>query len=148
MSLKTQIQEDMKAAMRARDSASLSAIRLLIAAIKQREIDERRELDGEEVIGVIEKLVKQRREAAAQYEAGNRPELAAGERFEVSVLSAYLPAALTPEQIEQEIDQAMSEADASSIADMGKVMALFMPRLAGKADMADVSGRVRARLAR
>ena len=148
MSLKTQIQEDMKAAMRARDSARLSAIRLLIAAIKQREIDERRELDGEEVIGVIEKLVKQRREAAAQYEAGNRPELAAGERFEVSVLSAYLPAALTPEQIEQEIDQAMSEADASSIADMGKVMALLKPRLAGKADMADVSGRVRARLAR
>lgn len=147
MSLKAQIHEDMKGAMRARDSARLSALRLLLAAINQREIDERTSLDDTAITGVIDKLVKQRRDAAAQYEAAAREELAAGERFEIEVLSAYLPEALSNEEVGREIEHAIATSGAQSVADMGKVMAVLKPRVAGKADMAEVSRQVRARLA-
>jgi uncharacterized protein YqeY len=136
----------MKAALRARDSARLSAIRLLVAAIRQREIDERNTLDDSQVIATVEKLVKQRRDAASQYDTANRPELAAGERFEIEVLTAYLPAALSDAEIDAAIAAALSDANAGSASDMGRVMALLKPRLAGRADMSEVSRRVRARL--
>lgn len=147
MSLKTRVQDDMKAALRAREAARLSALRLLIAAIKQREVDERVELDDAGVLQVVEKLVKQRRDAAQQYEAAGREDLASGERFEVEVLSAYLPAAMDPAELDAIIDAAVAESGASGAADMGKVMGLVKPRVAGRADMAEVSRRVRARLA-
>jgi hypothetical protein len=147
MSLKERIQDDMKAAMRAKDGARLSAIRLLIAAIRQREIDERIELDESAISATVEKLVKQRREAATQYDAANRPELAAGERFEIEVLSAYLPEPLSDDELDRAIAAAIDECSASAAADMGRVMTLLKPRLAGRADMAEVSRRVRARLA-
>jgi uncharacterized protein YqeY len=146
MTLKTRIQEDIKSALRAKESARLSALRLLMAAIKQREIDERAELDDAAVTATIEKLVKQRRDAAAQYDAANRPELAHGERFEIEVLSAYLPAALSDDALEQAITDALAETQAASVADIGKVMAWLKSRVAGRADMAEVSRRVRARL--
>ena len=147
MSLKQRIQDDMKSAMRAREAARLSAIRMLIAAIKQREIDERVELDDAGVMATVDKLVKQRREAATQYEAGGRPELAANERFEIEVLSAYLPAALPDAELDAEIAAAIAATGASSAADMGKVMAILKPKLAGRADMSEVSRRVRTRIA-
>lgn len=146
MSLKERIQDDMKTAMRAKNSARLSAIRLLIAAIKQREIDERIELDDPAVSATVKKLVKQRRDAATQYEAAGRAELATGERFEIEVLSSYLPAALSESEIDAAVDFALAESGASGAADMGKVMALLKPRLAGRADMSAVSGKVRAKL--
>lgn len=148
MSLKVRIQDDMKAALRAKDSARLSAVRLLIAAIKQREIDDRVELDDTAVMATVEKLVKQRRDAATQYDAANRPELAASERFEIEVLSAYLPEALTDAQLDAEIDAALTETNAGSPADMGRVMAILKPRLAGRADMSTASRRVREKLSR
>jgi uncharacterized protein len=146
MSLKNRIQDDMKNALRAKESARLSALRLLIAAIHQREIDERIELDDAAVAATIDKLVKQRRDAATQYDAGNRPELARSERFEIEVLSAYLPEALTSDEIDRAIDSALTESAATGPGDMGKAMGLLKVRLAGRADMADVSRRVRARL--
>lgn len=148
MSLKTRIQDDMKAALRAKDSARLSAVRLLIAAIKQREIDERVELDDTAVMATVEKLVKQRRDAATQYDTANRPELAASERFEIEVLSAYLPEALSDAELDAEIDAALTASNASSPADMGRVMAVLKPRLAGRADMSEASRRVREKLSR
>lgn len=147
MSLKQRIQDDMKTAMRARDSARLSAVRLLLAAVRQREIDERIELDDAAVMAAIEKLVKQRRDAASQYDAANRPELAASERFEIEVLSAYLPAQLADDEVDAIVSAAITECGASSIADLGRVMPLLKARLAGRADMADASRRVRAKLA-
>lgn len=147
MSLKQRIQDDMKSAMRARETARLSAIRMLIAAIKQREIDERTELDDAGVMATVDKLVKQRREAASQYESGGRPELAANERFEAEVLSGYLPAALSDAELDAEITAAIGATGASGAADMGKVMAVLKPKLAGRADMSEVSRRVRARIA-
>ncbi|CAI08601.1 GatB/YqeY domain-containing protein [Aromatoleum aromaticum] len=146
MSLKERIQDDMKAALRAKDSARLSAIRLLVAAVKQREIDERVELDDAAITATVEKLVKQRRDAASQYEAANRPELAAGERFEIEVLSAYLPEPLSDAELDEAIAAAVGESGATGPADMGRVMALLKPRLAGRADMTEASRRVRARL--
>lgn len=146
MSLKARIQDDMKAAMRARESERLSAIRLLIAAIRQREIDDRVDLDETGVMATVEKLVKQRRDAATQYDAANRPELAARERFEIDVLSAYLPTALSSDELDAEISAALNECGAVALADMGKAMAALKPRLAGRADMAEVSRRVRAHL--
>lgn len=146
MSLKNRIQDDMKNALRAKESARLSALRLLIAAIRQREIDERIELDDAAVAATIDKLVKQRRDAATQYDAGNRPELARSERFEIEVLSAYLPEALTSDEIDRAIDSALTESAATGPGDMGKAMGLLKVRLAGRADMADVSRRVRTRL--
>ncbi|NMG76794.1 GatB/YqeY domain-containing protein [Aromatoleum diolicum] len=146
MSLKQRIQDDMKAALRARDSARLSAVRLLVAAIKQREIDDRIELDDAGVMATVEKLVKQRRDAATQYDAANRPELAAGERFEIEVLSAYLPAQLSDDELNAEINAAIGECGATGAADMGRVMTLLKARLAGRADMAEASRRVRTKL--
>lgn len=148
MSLKLRINEDMKSALRAKDGPRLSAIRLLLAAIKQREVDERIELDDTAVTAVVEKLLKQRKDAASQFEAAGRVELAAGERFEIEVLSAYMPAGLSAAEIATAINQAVAASGAASAADMGKVMAILKPQLAGRADMAEVSAQVRARLAK
>lgn len=146
MSLKVQISDDMKAAMRAKDSARLSALRLLLAAIKQREVDERIELDDAAVVAVVDKMLKQRRDSVAQYEAAQRFDLASAERFEMDVLMAYKPAGLSPEQIAAIIDAAVVATGASSPADMGKLMAAVKPQLAGKADMTEVSKLVKSRL--
>ncbi|MDD2990688.1 MAG: GatB/YqeY domain-containing protein [Zoogloea sp.] len=146
MSLKVQISDDMKAAMRAKDSARLSALRLLLAAIKQREVDERIELDDAAVVAVVDKMLKQRRDSVAQYEAAQRFDLASAERFEIDVLTAYKPAGLNPEQIAAIIDAALASTGASSPADMGKLMAAVKPQLAGKADMTEVSKLVKSRL--
>ena len=132
--------------MRARDAARLSAVRLLLAAIKQKEVDERIQLTDSDVLSVIEKMLKQRRESIAQYEKAARKDLADVEKFEVGVLSGYMPQQLSDSQISEEISKAVQEARASGIKDMGKVMAALKPRLAGKADMGKVSGLVKARL--
>ena len=147
MSLKVQIAEDMKSAMRAKDAPRLAAIRLLMAGIKQREVDERIDLDDAGVIAIVEKQIKQRRDAITQYEAGGRPELAATERFEMEVLEAYLPARLSDAEIDAAIAAAVTASGASGIKDMGKVMAAVKPQLAGRADMAAVSSRIKAALA-
>ena len=132
--------------MRARDSARLSAIRLLLAAIKQKEVDERVLLDDAAVIGVIEKMLKQRRESIAQYEKANRKDLADVEKFEIGVLLAYLPQQMAEAEIAQSVAAAVAECGAAGAKDMGKVMALLKPRLAGRADMGKVSALVKARL--
>lgn len=146
MSLKDRISEDMKAAMRARDAARLSTVRLLLAALKQKEIDERVELSDADVLGVIEKMVKQRRESIAQYEKAARADLAAQEKFEIGILQAYLPQRMGEAELEQAVAAAVAESGAAGLKDMGKVMALLKPRLAGKADMGEVSALVRAQL--
>lgn len=146
MSLKTRIGEDMKIALRARESDRLSAIRLLLAAIRQREIDERTELDDSGVIAVVDKLIKQRRDSISQYLAAGRQDLADRERFEVEVLSAYLPQPLTVEEIAALVAQAVTETGATSARDMGKVMNWLRPKLAGRADMTAVSAQVKAAL--
>jgi len=133
--------------MRAKDAARLSTIRLLLAAIKQREVDERIELDDAAVLGVIEKMIKQRRESIVQFEKGARQDLAAVEKAEVQVLSAYLPAQMVDAEIQKQIDSVISETGASSAKDMGKVMAALKARLAGKADMGKVSALVKTKLA-
>jgi len=132
--------------MRARDAARLSAIRLLLAAVKQREVDERIELTDADVLSVIEKMLKQRRESIVQFEKAARTDLAEAEKFEVGVLSAYLPQQLGEAEIQKEIQSVIAETGASGIKDMGKVMAALKPRLAGKADMGKVSGLVKGRL--
>jgi uncharacterized protein YqeY len=147
MSLKSNITEDMKAAMRARDSQRLSAIRLLLAAIKQREVDERIELTDADVVAIVEKELKKRRDSIAQYQAAQRQDLVDIETAEVGVLSGYLPAQLGEDEIAREIDQAVSESGAAGVGEIGKVMGLLKKRLAGRADMSKVSGLVRARLA-
>jgi len=136
----------MKAAMRAKDTARLSAIRLILAAIKQKEVDERVELGDAEVIGVLEKMIKQRRESIAQYEKAARTDLAEAEKFELGVLSGYLPQQLGEAELQKEIQAAIAESGASGIKDMGKVMALLKARLAGRADMGKVSALVKVRL--
>ena len=146
MSLKAQINDDMKAAMRAKESARLSALRLLLAAVKQREVDERIELDDAAVLAVVDKMLKQRRDSVAQYEAAQRFDLANAERFEIDVLSAYKPAGLNADQIAAAVDEAIKATGASAAADMGKLMAVLKPQLAGKADMAEVSKLVKSRL--
>jgi hypothetical protein len=146
VSLKAQINEDMKAAMRAKETARLSALRLLLAAIKQKEVDERIELDDAAVITVVDKMLKQRRDSVTQYEAAQRFDLASAERFEIDVLTTYKPAGLTVEQIAAEVDAAIASTGAASAADMGKLMAVLKPKLAGKADMAEVSKLVKSRL--
>ena len=132
--------------MRAKDAARLSAVRLILAAIKQREVDERKELTDADVTSVIEKMIKQRRESIAQYEKAARKDLADAEKFELDVLSGYLPQQMGDAEIQQEIQKAVSESGASGIKDMGKVMALLKPRLAGRADMGKVSNLVKTRL--
>lgn len=148
MSLKDRIQDDMKTAMKARETARLGAIRLLMAACKQKEVDERIALDDAVIIAVIDKMLKQRRDSVAQYETANRMDLADKERFEMDVLSAYLPQALTEAEVDALIEQAVQDSGAASLADMGKVMGLLKPQMAGRADMGAVSARIKARLAR
>jgi uncharacterized protein YqeY len=147
MTLKTRITDDMKAAMRAKDAARLSAVRLLLAAIKQKEVDERIELDDAQVLATVERLLKQRRESITQYEKAGREELAAKERFEADVLAAYLPAQLSDAEVDAALEAALAESGAAGPKDMGRVMGLLKARLAGRADMAAVSARVKARLA-
>jgi uncharacterized protein YqeY len=146
MTLKERISEDMKAAMRAKDAARLSAVRLLLAAMKQKEVDERVELTDADVLGVIEKMVKQRRESIAQYEKAARQDLADQEKFEIGVLSAYLPQQMSQAEVEQAVAAAVADSGAAGVKDMGKVMAILKPKLAGRADMGKVSGLVKAKL--
>lgn len=146
MALKERISEDMKAAMRAKEAPRLSAIRLLLAALKQKEVDERVELGDADVLGIVEKLIKQRRESIAQYEAAGRADLADAEKFEIQVLSAYLPEQMSEADIAAAVATAVTETGASGVRDMGKVMAVLKPRLAGRADMGKVSAQVKARL--
>lgn len=146
MSLKAQISEDMKNAMRAKDAARLGAIRLLQAAIKQREVDERIELDDAAVVTVIEKMLKQRRDSIAAFESANRTDLADVEKFEVTVLQTYMPKQLTDDEVNQIITQVIADTGASGAKDMGKVVSLVKPLVAGVADMGKVSGLIKARL--
>lgn len=146
MSLKAQISEDMKTAMRAKDMQKLGVIRLLQAAIKQREVDERIELDDAAVVGVVEKMLKQRRDSIAAFEGANRMDLADQEKFEVTVLQAYLPAQLSEEEINAIIAKVVADTGASGAKDMGKVVGAVKPLVAGKADMSKVSGLIKAAL--
>jgi uncharacterized protein len=136
----------MKSAMRAKDSARLSAIRLILAAIKQKEVDERVELADADVVSILEKMMKQRRESIAQFEKASRTDLAEAEKFELEILSSYLPQQLSDADLATEIEKAIAQSAATGIKDMGKVMALLKPRLAGRADMGKVSTLVKARL--
>jgi uncharacterized protein YqeY len=147
MTLKARITEDMKTAMRAKDAARLSPIRLLLAAIKQREVDERRELSDADVLAVIEKMVKQRRDSIVQFEAGKRMDLVAIEQGELAVLQGYQPAQMSEAEIDAAVAAAIASTGASGPAGMGKVMAELKGKLAGRADMGAVSARVKAKLA-
>ena len=147
MSLRERINEEMKAAMKAKDSAKLGAIRLLLSAVKQREVDERITLDDAAVVAVVEKLTKQRKDSVTQYEAAGRADLAELEKFEISVLAAYLPEKMSAEEMAAAVAAAIAETGAVGPADMGKLMAVLKPQLAGKADMAEVSKLVKAKLA-
>jgi uncharacterized protein YqeY len=146
MDLRTQITEEMKAAMRARDAQRLSAIRLLLAAIKQKEVDERKDLTDQDVVAVVEKMIKQRRESIVQYEKAARLDLAGVEQFEVDVLQAYMPQALSESEVGAAVAAAVTESGAQSVRDMGKVMGVLKAQLAGRADMSVVSALVKARL--
>lgn len=146
MSLKQRISDDMKAAMRARESERLGTIRLLLAAIKQREVDERTELDDTAVLAVIEKLIKQRKDSISQFQQAGRTDLVDKESAEVEVLQVYMPAALSEAEVADEVARAVAESGAAGPQDMGKVMALLKSRLAGRADMSAVSGQVKAAL--
>jgi len=146
MSLKERVTEDMKSAMRSGDKERLATIRLILAATKQKEVDERITLDDGQVLSVIEKMVKQRKESIAQFEAGGRADLVAKENAELAVLTAYLPAQLSGAEVDGLIAQAIAATGATSIKDMGKVVAQVKTAAAGRADMAAVSARVKARL--
>jgi len=148
MSLKARITEDMKTAMKARETARLGAIRLLLAAIKQREVDERVELDDAGVLAAIDKMLKQRRDSISQYESAGRQDLADAEKFEVDVLTGYMPQALSEAEIQAALAEAIAASGAAGMQDMGKVMAILKPKLAGRADMSQVSGLVKAALAK
>ena len=147
MSLKTRITEDMKSAMRGRETARLGAIRLLLAAIKQKEVDTRVEQDDAAIVATIEKMLKQRRDSIEQFQAAHRQDLVDAERFEVEVLSAYMPQALSAAEIEAIVVAAVGESGAKGVPEMGKVMAIVKPQLAGRADMGQVSALIKARLA-
>lgn len=146
MSLKARIQEDVKAAMRAGEKDRLATLRMISAAIKQREVDERIQLDDAQTVSVIEKMVKQRRESIAQFEAGGRADLVARENAELALLSGYLPAQLSAAELDAMINEAIATTGAASIKDMGKVMGIIKTRAAGRADMAVVGARIKARL--
>jgi len=146
MSLKERVQEDMKSAMRSADRERLGTVRLILAAIKQREVDERIVLEDVQVLAVLEKMVKQRRESIAQFEAGGRSDLVAKERAELDVISAYLPAQLGEAELDAMIQAAIAETGASSLKDMGKVMGVIKSKAQGRADMAQVGARIKARL--
>jgi uncharacterized protein len=147
MSLREKITEDMKTAMKARETEKLAAIRLLQAALKQKEVDERITLSDADVLGVIDKMLKQRKDSIEQYQAGNRPDLVAKEEFEVAVLRAYLPQQLSDAELAKILDEVIAQTGAQGPKDMGKVMNALRPRVAGRADMAKLSGIVKARLA-
>ena len=147
MSLKARVTDDMKTAMRAKETVRLGTIRLLLAAIKQKEIDERIELDDAAVSSIVEKLIKQRKDSISQFQAAGRDDLVAAEQAELVVLQAYLPEQLSAAEVEAAVTAAIAESGASSAKDMGKVMGLLKPRLAGRADMGQVSALIKARLA-
>ena len=147
MSLKARIIDDMKTAMRAKDAQRLSAIRLLLAAIKQREVDERKDMSDTDVISVIEKMIKQRRDSIEQFQKGGRQDLVDVEQFEMSVLQAYMPQALSDAEVQAAVAAAIQASGAKGMADMGKVMAVLKPQLAGRADMGKVSALVKSKLA-
>ena len=146
MALKERITEDMKSAMRAGDKARLGTIRLALAAIKQREVDERITLDDPQVLSVLEKMLKQRREAITQFESGGRADLVAKETAEIGVLQGYMPAQMSPVELDALISEAIAAIGASSIKDMGKVMAAVKPKAQGRADMGAVSARIKQKL--
>lgn len=148
MDLKERITADMKDAMRAKDAARLGAIRLLTAAIKQKEVDERITVNDAQVLAIIEKMIKQRKDSISQFEAGGRQDLADIEKAEFAILSAYMPAGLSEAEVQAEVVAVVKEVGASGPQDMGKVMAVLKPRLAGRADMTFASGLVKAALAR
>ncbi len=146
MTLKETLSDDMKAAMRAKDSEKLATIRLINAAIKQREVDERIELGDDQVLSVIEKMIKQRKDSITLFEAGGRQDLADKEKSEIAVLAAYMPAQMSAAEVQAEVAAAVTQAGASGPQDMGKVMAVLKPKLAGRADMTAVSALVKAAL--
>lgn len=146
MSLKQTITDDMKAAMRAKETQRLSTIRLLLAAMKQREVDERVELTDADVVAIVEKEIKKRRDSVAQYQQAGRADLADVESAEIAILSGYLPKQLSEAEVAAALDQAIAETGAQGAKDMGKVMALLKTRLAGQTDMGRLSGLVKARL--
>jgi uncharacterized protein YqeY len=147
MSLKERITEDMKSAMRAAQKERLGTVRMILAGIKQREVDERITLDDSQVLAVIDKMVKQRKESIAQFESGGRADLVAKEKAEIALLQEYLPTQLAPEEIETLISAAIAKTGAASIKDMGKVMGALKSELAGRADMGAVSARIKQKLA-
>jgi len=144
--IKLRLTDDMKTAMREKDKARLGVVRLALAAIKQREVDERIELDDVQVLAVLDKMVKQRRDSASQYEAAGRQDLADQENYEISVISSYLPAALGDAELAALIDEAVAATGAASMQEMGKVMAWLKPKVQGRADMGAVSQKIKARL--
>jgi len=144
--LKTRIQDDVKAAMKAKDKDRLSTLRLISAAIKQREVDERIELDDDQVLAVLEKMIKQRRDSITQYENAGRQELADQEQREITIIEAYMPESLSDEEIATLIEAAMAETGAESVRDMGKVMGLLKPKMQGRADMGKVGALVKQKL--
>ena len=146
MPLREQLNEDIKSAMKAREQDKLNALRLLLSAVKQREVDERITLDDAGVVATIEKMIKQRKDSIAQYEKAQRQDLADKEKFEISVLEAYMPKQLSEAEVAAVIDAAVASTGAKGAADMGKVMGVVKPQLAGRADMGKVSGLVKARL--
>lgn len=148
MSLKVKISDDMKAAMRAKESGRLATIRLLQAAIKQKEVDERIELNDDQVLNVLEKMIKQRKDSISQFEAGGRQDLADIEKAELVVLGAYMPAALSDAEVQAEVTAAVAAVGAAGPQDMGKVMGVLKPKLAGRADMTAVSAMVKASLSK
>lgn len=145
--LKDRIKQDMMAAMRSQDKARLGVIRMLQAAIKQREVDERVTLEDNDILTVVEKMIKQRKESATQFEQGNRPELAAKEKQEIEMLQAYMPSPLSHDELDKLINEAINTHHASSIKDMSKVMQALKANIQGRADMGEVSNKVRQRLA-
>ena len=145
--LKDKITEDMKTAMRAKDAARLGTVRLLLSAMKQKEVDERVELTDTDVLSIIEKMIKQRRDSIAQFQAANRKDLVDGETFELNLLSGYLPKQLTDAEIGEEVSAAIAQTGAKGVADMGKVMGALKGKLAGRADMGKISSLVKSRLA-
>ncbi|MDY7576138.1 GatB/YqeY domain-containing protein [Actimicrobium sp. CCI2.3] len=146
MSLKVQITDDMKAAMRAKEVVKLGTIRLITAAMKQKEVDERVELNDTMILAIIEKMIKQRKDSISQFEAGARQDLADIEKAELAILVAYMPASLSEAEVQVEVAAAVAESGAAGPQDMGKVMAILKPKLAGRADMTAVSGLVKAAL--
>ena len=146
MSLKQKILDDIKAAMKAGEKDRLAVLRMLSAAIKQREVDERIEMDDAQTLAVVEKMIKQRRESIKQYEDGGRPELAEKEQAEIDILQIYMPEQLSEAELDKLIDDAIAQTGASEMKDMGKVMGVLKPKIQGQADMGEVSKKIKARL--